>query len=402
MADDSSDSSQLDPTGADSKASLFERILGVTNSLAQVGGIAVAAGAAFVALEKLINTKSAPSNFIVPDLANNGSTGFGFRAAAGGAGTSATIIREVNSITPNDAVLDAGFQGGTWEALDFMINKTLNEDWTTQNGSPGNPNIIAAYRSAGRAFTRDGGSGQYSWAAAYVTYILSNSGMTSLQTMSPMAYCPYGNTVDFRRGPLFKVRKWDVVVFTSDVNIQHVGFIKSYNPTTKMFEIVGGDQAETVKVTQMPYSPTDPKFRTIHVRRNWTIPASEDYPLWQRPAPLSGVRLSPVAATYLDSAGNDTGIPVVTDNLSTDTLIYNAGQAINSAEAVEAASPAPRPTSNAVVANNGTGAFYDGIRQVSLFESSRGPHDPQKKLELKKRVIAEYNHLSSPRRIGPR
>jgi hypothetical protein len=40
MADDSSDSSQLDPTGADSKASLFERILGVTNSLAQVGGIA--------------------------------------------------------------------------------------------------------------------------------------------------------------------------------------------------------------------------------------------------------------------------------------------------------------------------------------------------------------------------
>ena len=333
VSGDSSDSTQLTPSGADTKTSLFSRIQGVTNALAQVGGIAVAAGAAFEALEKLVNTNSAPGDFIVPDLANNGSTGFGFRAAAGGAGTTSSIIREVNSITPDDAVLEEGISGGTWEALDFMINKTLNENWRTLNADPGNPNIVEAYKLAGRSFTRDGGTGQYSWAAAYVTYILSKSGLTALQTMSPMAYSSYGRPVDFRRGPLDRVRKWDIFIFTSDANIQHVGFVKGYNRDTKMLEIVGGDQAETVKVTQMPYSSNDPKFRTLHVKRNWTIPGIEDRPIWQ-PAP----RVFPVApipqisATYLNDDNTDSGIPVLTNNRATDTLVYTASRAIDAAE----------------------------------------------------------------------
>jgi len=335
IPDDSTDSTVLQPSGADTKKSLFDRILGVTNTLARIGGIAVAAGAATKALEDLINTNTAPSNFIVPDLANNGSTGFGFRAAAGGAGATPYIIREVGSTTPDDAVLEAGLAAGSWQALDFMINKTLREDWRTKNSDPGNPNIIAAYNLAGRAFTRDGGTGQYSWAAAYATYILSKSGMTSLQTMSPIAYRSYGNPIDFRRGPLLKVRKWDIVIFNSNANIQHIGFVKGYNQTTQLLEIVGGDQAETVKVTQMPFSVTDPRFYVVHVRRNWTIPDSQNIPLWQQPAvlptsaALPGVApLSPIAVTYLDAAGNDTGIPAVTNNIATDTLIYNARQAL--------------------------------------------------------------------------
>lgn len=333
VSGDSSDSTVLSPSGGDPKVSLIDRVLGVTNALAQIGGIATAAGAAVESLEKLVNTLSAPSDFIVPDLANNGSTGFGFLAAAGGAGTTPTVIREVDATTPHDAVLEEGLQGGTWEALDFMINKTLNENWVTQNGSPGNPNIMEAYRLAGRAFTRDGGTGQYSWAAAYVTYILSKSGFTSLQTMAPSAYGRYGTPVDFRRGPIDKVRKWDVVVFTSDANIQHVGFVKNYDPDTGMFEIVGGDQAETVKVTQMPYSATDPRFRTIHVRRNWAVPPSEDRALW-----LAGAQTFPVpdqptiTATYLDAPG----VPVVTGDIDTDTLIHNADTAINASEATGA------------------------------------------------------------------
>ena len=392
MADDSTDSSLVVNEGSLPRPDFLS---GVTNALGALAGLT----AVSAALGEIFNTPVAPADFIVPDLANNGSSALGSLFTSGGMFGSSSMVNRVNPGA--DSSLSA--PSGTWAALDFVINKSLNGmDWKTKNTDPGNPNILEAYRFAGRGFTQDGGTGQYSWAAAYVTWVLVKSGFFGLRTMAPSAFSKYGNTVDFRAGPLNRARKWDIVVFTSNVNIQHVGFIKSYNPNTKILEIVGGDQAETVKVTQMPYSPTDQRFRTIHVRRNWTIPASEDYPLWQRPAPLSGVRLSPVAATYLDSAGNDTGIPVVTDILSTDTLIYNAGQAINSAEAVEAASPAPRPTSNAVVANNGTGDFYDGIRQVSLFESSRGPHDPQKKLELKKRVIAEYNHLTSPRRIGPR
>ena len=49
----------------------------------------------------------------------------------------------------------------------------------------------------------------------------------------------------------------------------------------------------------------------------------------------------PIDVTYLDDAGNDTGIPVVTNNIDTDTLIYNAGQAIDAAEQLPAVSTNP-------------------------------------------------------------
>jgi hypothetical protein len=120
-------------------------------------------------------------------------------------------------------------------------------------------------------------------------------------------------------------------VFTSSANVQHVGFVQSFDRRTQTLKIVGGDQAERVKVTNMPYSVTNPLFRVTHVRRNWTVPAEYDVPLWE----LSSSPSTPTAFTPgAGRAGPITGIPRPT---STDTLIENARAAIDRASA-------PRPT----------------------------------------------------------
>lgn len=247
---------------------------GVTNAIGLIAGLS-ALGATANSLSDIFSTLTAPKNFIVPDLANNGSSAIGFKNASGGIfGTS----HMVNTIDPrtDEALGQANVTPGTWKALDFMINRALGMDWVTKNADPGNPNILEAYRFAGRNFTQDGGTGQFTWAAAFATWILVKSGFSGLRTMSPIAFERYGNPVKFHKGPLTEVRKWDILVFSSNVNIHHVGFIKSYDPTTQTLEIVGGDQADKVKITKMPFSITNPQFRVTHVRRNWQIPTDVD------------------------------------------------------------------------------------------------------------------------------
>jgi hypothetical protein len=155
-----------------------------------------------------------------------------------------------------------------------MIEKSLTMDWKTLNADPGNPNIIEAYNISGRNYTRDGRADQYSWAVAYVNWILQKAGLPYIETMSPYGYTRYGTPVNFRtmRG----VRKYDIFIFTSILGVSHIGFIQSYDVNTGILKIVGGNQAGTVKVTDMPFSVTDPIFRVLHVKRNWAIPATID------------------------------------------------------------------------------------------------------------------------------
>ena len=247
---------------------------GVTNAIGLVAGLA-ALGATANALSDIFSTLTAPKDFIVPDLANNGSSALGFRNASGGIFGTSHMVNIIDART-DDALGQSNVTPGTWKALDFMINRALGMDWVTKNADPGNPNILEAYRFAGRNFTQDGGTGQFTWAAAFATWILVKSGFSGLRTMSPLAFERYGNPVRFHRGPLTDVRKWDIFVFTSNVNIHHVGFVKSYDPRTQTLEIVGGDQADKVKITRMPFSITNPQFRVTHVRRNWTIPTDVD------------------------------------------------------------------------------------------------------------------------------
>jgi hypothetical protein len=274
MAEDDStleDSSVLTGSG---QPSFLE---GVTNALGLIGGLATI-GASISQLTEIFNEPSAPADFIIPDLANNGSQSLGFLGASGGIFSTSQIVNVVEPRVDEELTQPRG----SWQALDFMINKALNSmDWQTKNTDPGNENILEAYRLAGRGFTRDGGTGQFSWSAAFATWILTKSGFAGLRTMSPLAFQRYANTVRFHAGPLSAVRKWDIFIFTSNLNIHHVGFVKGFDPRTGLLEIVGGDQADRVKVTEMPYSVSDQRFRVTHVRRNWIVPTEIDIPLWE-------------------------------------------------------------------------------------------------------------------------
>jgi hypothetical protein len=337
MADDSTLDSTIVPDedstgggtagGSSSQPNFLE---GVTNALGLIAGVA-ALGAAVNQIEDVFNSNSAPGGFPVPDLANNGSFRMGIQNAAGGMFGFGSMIGTVPP-SPAAELADANITSGSWQALDFNLNRTLGMDWQVKNSDPGNPNILEAYRFAGRAFTRDGGTGQYSWAAAFATWVLVKSGFEGLRTMSPMAFRKFGNNVDFHRGPLTAVRKWDIIVFTSSSNIQHVGFVQGYNRSTQTLQILGGDQAERVKVSNMPYSVTDPLFRVTHVRRNWTLPAEFDVPLWELSAGTStGQRARPTRPGQETSGPRSTS---TTPTFNADGTVAGPGQA---------ARPGPRP-----------------------------------------------------------
>jgi hypothetical protein len=293
-------------------------IAGVTNATGIIAGLS-AIGSIAESLSSIFTTLSAPSDFIIPDLAGNGSASLGAAGSSGATFGTGSIVNEVQPSLDTD-MLNAGILPGSWESLDFVINKALNNmDWTTLNADPGNPNILEAYRFAGRGFTEDGGTGQFSWAAAFATWVLVKSGFTGLRTMAPSAFSQYGIPVRFH-GPreLEYVQKWDIVVFTSNVNIQHVGFIKSFNPDAHTMEIVGGDQADTVKITTMPYSAHNPLFRVTHVRRLWAVSSTSD---------------SQIATGYRGGAPGDVNpvltLPVTTQTINDARLIERVESALN-------------------------------------------------------------------------
>lgn len=311
---------------------------GITNAVGLIAGLA-AVGSSVNALSEIFSNPTAPGNFVVPDLANNGTSPFGFFAASGGVFGSSSMV---NIVTPqtDDALGSAGISPGSWEAIDFMINKALGMDWRVRNADPGNPNILEAYRYAGRAFTQDGGTGQFSWAAAFATWVLVKAGLNGLRTMSTVPFQQYGEVVNFHRGPLTNVRKWDIMVFTSNLNIRHVGFIKSYDPRSQVMEIVGGDQADTVKVSRMPFSVTNPQFRVTHVRRGWTVPDTAATSI------INQQRTRPTRPGQQTSGPQQAGTPT----FNADGTVQGAGQA---------ARPGPRPaplTRSEVADRNSGGA----------------------------------------------
>lgn len=318
---------------------------GVTTALGLIGGLA-AVGAAAEQFGDLFNSNTAPSNFPVPDLANNGSFRMGIQNATGGMFGTGNMVGRVPP-SPAPELADAGIPSGTWEAIDFNLNRTLSMDWQVKNADPGNPNILEAYRFAGRAFTQDGGTGQFSWAAAFATWVLVKSGFHGLRTMSPMAFRKFGGKVDFHGGPLQRVRKWDIVVFTSSANIQHVGFVQGYDRRTQTLKILGGDQGETVKVTDMPYSVTNPLFRVTHIRRNWSVPAEYNVPLWELSAAPSRPAAAPAAAQTDPAPAGATEADLLGGDQAASDAAFGQGPSGQGASGFEEQRPgAPAATSN--------------------------------------------------------
>lgn len=226
------------------------------------------------------------TDFKYPDLANSTDPGFGFTNSLGGTNGTGTAISYGGNQQPAGANSDATITGNrttpdttVYSKLEDTINSTLRQDWRTKNAKPGNPLILTAYALSGRNYDKDGTTGEYAWATAFVNWVLHKSGIDYMKVMSPMAYAGYGNPVTI--GTFKSVRKNDLIILSSIHGIGHIGFIRAYDPKTNQVTILGGNQAGTVKLTKISVSRSDPDLYVSHIRRNWTIPTDQDVPLFQ-------------------------------------------------------------------------------------------------------------------------
>jgi hypothetical protein len=218
------------------------------------------------------------SDTLPSDLKGVIDIGFGFSTALGASNNTGTFIKHSVSSIPR-AEGSASTTGEVFNNLNSIIEGTLSQDWKTRNSDPGNPLILEAYRLSGRNYTQDGQTGEYVWNAAFVSWVLSKSGLEYIQTMSPMGYAGYGSPVEI--GNFSKVRKNDIIIFNSAFGVAHIGFVREYDPRTNRVKILGGNQAGTVKLTELPANRGTPELYVSHIRRNWSIPADKNVPLYQ-------------------------------------------------------------------------------------------------------------------------
>lgn len=192
------------------------------------------------------------------DLRNNNDAGYGYYGAPGGAGNEGTYVQY--NIPPEG--------GGTFMDLESRLNATLKQNWR-ENGS--NPLILETYRICGLERRTD----SLSWCAAFMSYILYNSGFSSLKSTSSQAYRSYGREIDWRSWQ--NVRRNDIIVFRNkSSNGGHVGFFRGYNPSTNRVRVLGGNQGDTVKLSNFR---TRGDLFVVNVKRNWEIPPEFDKPV---------------------------------------------------------------------------------------------------------------------------
>jgi len=247
---------------------IFEQVSNSTNELANE---------LFSDVVTQIKSISEPFQKLIPeDLRGIIDLGFGFKNATGGPSSSGTFLQyDSGSTTLADS--------NSYTNLEKTLSRVLSQDWKTKNSEPGNPLILEAYAYSGKNYKKDGQTGQYVWNAAFVNWVLAKSGLDFIKTMSPMAYASYGNPVEF--GTFKKVRKYDIIVMNSAHGLGHIGFVWAYDNKTNLVTVLGGNQAGTVKLTKITVSRSDPALYMSHIRRNWTIPADLDVPLFQTTLP---------------------------------------------------------------------------------------------------------------------
>lgn len=247
-----------------------------------------------------------------PDLKNSTDPGFGFANSMGGSNGTGTLLGYGGGQLPADSKnTSATTSTGTtadstaYKRLDDVLTRTISQDWRAKNAKPGNPLILEAYAISGRNYDKDGTSGEYAWAAAYVNWVLNKAGLSYMKVMSPTAYAGYGSPVDF--GTFKKVRKNDLIIMTSVHGLGHIGFVRSYDPKTNLVTVLGGNQAGMVKLTKITMSRSNPDLYISHIRRNWTIPAAQDVPLFQTTLPTRPGQQASGAAALRDTRAGGSG-----------------------------------------------------------------------------------------------
>lgn len=193
----------------------------------------------------------------------------------------------------------------TYGKLIKVLENTLTQDWTVKSGDNdgmkpsekanippedvndprgrnqipkpppnSNPLIMEAYRISGKPdLTKDGIEGEYAWHTAFVNWVLSKAGLPIVVSTSAQAYYTYGERVNHTNIKNLRARRGDIVIFNSKTGAKHIGFFWGFDKDAKTVNILGGNQAGTVKLSDFPFSLKDGDFYVTHIRRNWEVPA---------------------------------------------------------------------------------------------------------------------------------
>ena len=157
----------------------------------------------------------------------------------------------------------------------WLDNELIIGGWSENGpGKPGNPKILKLYSAVGRAGdTTD----QTAWCAGFVSYALKTNCFPGKATLASQGYKGYGKSL-----PLNDPSQWrlnDIVVFTSKTRpgFGHVGFYRGYDPTTAVIKVLGGNQNNTLNLTNFLFDGKE--LVVTYVSRDWTVSSDFDKPI---------------------------------------------------------------------------------------------------------------------------
>jgi len=167
-----------------------------------------------------------------------------------------------------------------YKKLCAWLDRELSSGGWNENGPgrPGNPKIMASYRSVGQ---KTDSSDQTAWCAGFAGYALKTNCFPAIATLSSRAYKGYGTSIPINDPSLWRFN--DIVVFKSNSKPGqgHVGFYRGYDPTTRRIRVLGGNQGNTLKLSNFLFD--DPKTLTVdYIGRNWTVSPEFDKPIATR------------------------------------------------------------------------------------------------------------------------
>ena len=164
-----------------------------------------------------------------------------------------------------------------YKRLCAWLDRELSSGGWLENGPgrPGNPKIMACYRSVGQ---KTDSSDQTAWCAGFAGYALKTNCLPAIGTLSSRAYKGYGTSIPLNDPSLWRFN--DIVVFKSNSKPGqgHVGFYRGYDPTTRRIRVLGGNQGNTLKLSNFLFD--DPNTLTVdYIGRNWIVSPEFDKPI---------------------------------------------------------------------------------------------------------------------------
>ena len=193
----------------------------------------------------------------------------------------AAILNDsTNKIQSSVGVLSnvGNFIGG-FSTIDSVLSTVASESWNILNtAESGNSLIKSAFAITNRLMQRDGTSGQYAWASAFVASTLVDAGIDAIDAASPAAWTKWGSPVNINNFSSLKPN--DLLIFKTNTGIMHMAFLKSLNLLTREAMIMGGNQGAGAKMTKVTLNTArgNPFFYLAHVKRGWPTSKNAQLP----------------------------------------------------------------------------------------------------------------------------